>query len=367
MDNIELRYLTYDPDAIWDEMIAAYCENGGDVLYGGDEKEMLLRGVQAVIVQLLAGVDNALRMATLRYATGDYLKVLGENRGCDYMDATRAEGKVKITFMESRRTKTIPAGTAMTADGVRYFMLAEDIVQTGYAQELTARIACMEAGATGNGVAVGTAMQFTAMNPAVTSMVVTEETGGGMDAEDEEAYRERIRLNGLSSITTGAESWYEAVAKAVTSEVIDASAVRLAAGSVGVYLLLTEGAVADTVCASVKAALSAKDVRPLTDDVTVAVAAEKTYTLNVGYQLAEDADSAVTNAVVAAVDAYQAWQDGTIGQPFNPERLQAVMYQAGCIRVVFQAGCAFDGGEAVYTEISADTRVKGSIQLVVIE
>ena len=43
MDNTELHYLTYDPDEIWAEMQRAYVENGGDILYPGDEKEMLLR------------------------------------------------------------------------------------------------------------------------------------------------------------------------------------------------------------------------------------------------------------------------------------------------------------------------------------
>ena len=73
MDSTELHYVTYDPDAIWKEMMLAYITAGGDVLYPGDEKEMLLRSVQADIVQVFAGVDNALRMQTLRYAVGDYL------------------------------------------------------------------------------------------------------------------------------------------------------------------------------------------------------------------------------------------------------------------------------------------------------
>ena len=44
MDN-EIHYLAYDPEELWKEMIVAYVEAGGDILYPGDEKEMLLRGV----------------------------------------------------------------------------------------------------------------------------------------------------------------------------------------------------------------------------------------------------------------------------------------------------------------------------------
>ena len=82
MDNTEIHYLTYDPEEIFQEMNLAYIQAGGDILYPGDEKEMLLRGVQAMIVQVFAGVDAALRMDTLRYAVGDYLDIYGEKRNC---------------------------------------------------------------------------------------------------------------------------------------------------------------------------------------------------------------------------------------------------------------------------------------------
>ena len=97
MDNTELHYLTYDPDEIWDQMIENYVEAGGDILYPGDEKEMLLRSVQADIVQIFAGVDNALRMATLRYAVGPYLDVIGELRSCARIEASAATATVTIT------------------------------------------------------------------------------------------------------------------------------------------------------------------------------------------------------------------------------------------------------------------------------
>ena len=361
----EQHYLTYDPQAIWDEMILAYYEAGGDVLYGGDEKEILLRGVQAISVQQLSGVDNALRMNTLRYAVGEYLKIYGEKRNCEYIEATKATGSVTITFLESRKARTIAAGTTMTADGARFYELTEDVEQTGYAQVVTVGVRCVDAGAIGNGLTAGTAMQFTELNPAVASILVAAATAGGADAEDEEVYRERIRLSGLASVTTGPQSQYEAAAKAVSSAIIDASAMRLSAGVVGVYLLLDDGADEAAMIAAVQAALTPTDRRPLTDLVTVAIAQQKAYTLNVGYQVAADADSQTLTAIQAAAEEYAAWQDRVIGRPFNPDRLIALMYQAGATRVVFEEGSVFDGGAVAYTEIGDDTRVEGEISLAV--
>lgn len=157
MDNTEIHYLTYDPEKIFQEMNLAYIQAGGDILYPGDEKEMLLRGVQAMIVQVFAGVDAALRMDTLRYAVGDYLDIYGEKRNCVRLAASSARGRVKITFKADGITRTIAAGTALTADGERIYLLDEDVEKTGYEQEVEAGITCKETGAIGNGLAEGNA------------------------------------------------------------------------------------------------------------------------------------------------------------------------------------------------------------------
>lgn len=152
MDNTELHYLTYDPEAIWDQMIINYVEAGGDILYPGDEKEMLLRSVQADIVQVFAGVDNALRMNTLRYAVGEYLDVLGEQRSCPRIAASAATATVTITTNATGKTDVLEAGTAMTGDGEVFYLLTEDLPLTGYAQTVTVDVVADRTGSAGNGL-----------------------------------------------------------------------------------------------------------------------------------------------------------------------------------------------------------------------
>ncbi len=364
MDNTEIHYLTYDPDEIWNEMIAAYVEAGGDVLYPGDEKEMLLRGVLAITTQVFAGVDAALRMDTLRYAVGEYLDIYGEKRNCIRIPANAATGTIKITFRASGTSKTIAAGTALTADGERMYLLTEDVHQSGYAQEIEAEIICQETGGAGNGLLSGTQMQFMAPNPAVVSVFVTKSARGGQDEEDDETYRERIRTYGLINTTTGPEHQYESVAQNVTSEIIDAKALNLGAGIVGVYLILASDTGEQAILNSVTEALNAQSVRPLTDTVQVQKAKEKTYTLNVQYAQAQGSN--IASALSTAVADYQEWQDNIIGQPFNPDKLMAMLYQAGAIRVIWGPDSNFDGGAVTYTPIAEDTRCKGTITLAVI-
>ena len=364
MDNTELHYVTYDPDAIWQEMMYAYIDAGGDILYPGDEKEMLLRSVLADVVQVFAGVDNALRMMTLRYAVGDYLDVIGENRNCERIQAAAAMVTVNITTNATGVSETLEAGTAITADGQLFYLLTDDLVLSGYAQTVQADVIADRTGTVGNGLLSGTQMHMQSPHPAINSIVTTSDATGGQDKEEDDSYRDRIREYGLVSISTGPASQYESAAKAVSSVIVDAKALNLSAGSVGIYLILSDQTGAEALLQSVSDALNGKDVRPLTDSVTVYQATNINYTLNVQYT-ADNSATAAESLAAAAAD-YQDWQDNTIGLAFNPDRLIAALYQAGATRVVWGSGSNFNNGNVEYTTIAANARCKGTITLTAI-
>lgn len=362
MDNTELHYLTYDPDAIWDQMMINYVEAGGDILYPGDEKEMLLRSVQADIVQIFAGVDNALRMQTLRYAVGPYLDIIGELRGCERIAASPAKATVTITTNATGKTDTLEAGTTMTADGSVFYMLTEEFVLTGYQQTATVEVECMEDGSVGNGLLAGSEMSLAISNDGVNSIIVATDATGGNEEEEDDVYRERIREYGLAAVSTGPYQQYEAAAKEVSSDIVDAKALNAGGGNVGIYLVFASGTGKAAIMQAVLDALSPEDVRPLTDHVYVYEATDIPYTLNVQYEC--DNSSATTAAIGEAVTEYQTWQDNVIGRAFNPDRLMAMLYQAGCTRVSWIEGSEFgDGGEITYTEIAENERCKGTITL----
>lgn len=366
MDNSELHYLTYDPDEIWNEMMFQYAKCGGDILYPGDEKEMLLRSVQADIVQLLAGADNALRMQTLRYAVGTYLDIIGENRLCERIAASAATASVTITANATGEARTLPAGMTMTADGVMFYALQDDVTLSGYQETLTATIVCTQTGSGGNGLLTGATLSLTstdsAIKNAISSIVTASDASGGQEKETDDAYRDRIRTYGLAAVTTGPSQQYEAQAKAVSSVILDAKAVNGGEGEVEIYLLLSDPTGSAAIIQAVEDALSATDVRPLTDTVTVDLADDVPYTLNV--VVTTDGSSSVTAGIADAVASYQAWQDQTIGLAFNPDRLMAAIYQAGATRVVWGEGSNFDGtGDVEYTEIEDTQRCVGTITI----
>lgn len=357
----DVHFLTYDPDEMWAAGVQAYMEAGGNVLYPGDEKEMHLRGVQNVILLMFAGVDTALRMATLTDAVGSYLDMKGEDRLCPRIEASPAVAKVRISFKATGKALIIPAGAKMTADGMAFYAMVEAVEHTGLEQETDATVACVTAGVAGNGVPAGTVMRFVDGYAAVVKVTTTEASWGGQEREDDDTYRERIRQYGLASVTTGPASQYEAIARGVSTEVLDAKAVNSGAGQVKIYVILRAEEGAQSVLQQIETACAPEDARPLTDLVTAEVAQGIPYHISLSYKLPENATSGMTNAIGEKVNDYIEWQNNTLGRAFTPEMLISGLYGAGAVRVVLNEDSHFNNGACEYTEIDPGQRCAGTV------
>lgn len=356
MDNTDLHFLTFDPDEMYRTMMEIYVANGGTPVYPGDEKDMVLRGVQAILVQGFAAVDNALRMSTLRYASGEFLDLLGESRGCVRNAAAAAKAMVTMTFT---KLGTLPAGTRMTADGKTFYVTTDDTISQT-AMTYTVEVTAAEAGGDGNSLKSGTQMDIIGNYPDIKNVHCVMDAAGGTEAEDDESYRERIRQFGLTNNTTGPKMQYEAAAKAVSDKIIDAKAYRgTAACDVNIYLTIADDGDAGTLIANVRTALSDYNRRPLTDNVTVIQSQSIPYTLNVQYQVSPGSN--IADRVTDAIEEYQKRQDGIIGEAFNPDKLMAAIYSAGATRVTWGTGSNFNGGAVEYTQIDSKKHCKGTI------
>lgn len=356
-------YLNFDPEELWQGMQQTYVACGGDILYPGDPVEIGLRAALAMGVGILSSVEARIRSRTLRHATGSHLEEYGEDEGCPIIGDTAAKGRVAMTFAASGAARTIPAGLQMTADGMRFYATLHDIAVTGYAQTVGAEIACTQAGSLGNGISAGTEMQLAKNDPIVERIIVTEAISGGNDREEDDTYRERIRVSKLSSVTTGPSGAYEAQALAVSSQILDARTLNDGPCAVCTYLVFEDGADADALIADVLKAQNPDTSRPLNDNVRAVQAEGLAYTLDVGFTLPESATAATAQAISEAVSEYQAQQDRKLGMAFNPDMLVSKLYTAGAIRVVVAGSSTFNGGDAQYTAIGQSQYCLGTVNL----
>lgn len=130
--------------------------------------------------------------------------------------------------------------------------------------------------------------------------------------EDDESYRQRIRLSWYARNTAGAREAYEYYARGVGSIVLDAHAYGppdTEPGYVDVYVLSAEGdgTPSADLMAAVNDALSPEDVRPLTDFVTVKAPDIIRYSVDATLVISTGPDTdAVVTAAKEALASYAA-------------------------------------------------------------
>lgn len=361
----DMHYVSYDPDAMWEAMQTAYYEASGGILYPGDEKEILLRAVQSILISAYAAHDYAALMRTLRYAVGEYLDLIGDTRGVARIAASKAEADAEVK-LRGNGTITLPKGTVFTNNGIEFFETTKMVQCTIGGEEGTVRVTvrCTEAGERGNGYRLGSTLLPVVGSKTIVQATLSTESAGGREKEDDESYRARIRSGTMTGSTTGMAIAYRARVMAVSTDVWDAMALRGDEGTVEIYVLMAEGisqAEKDDLLLEIEDALSEQTARPLTDVVNVQEAGLIPYTMTVEctYSTAED----VSATIEAAVKEYRTWQEQTIGRAFDPFKLVSLLYNAGATRVeINPARSRFDGDKPVaHYPVSKGKAVRGTV------
>ena len=359
-----MTYIELDFDALYNEALLIYRQNGGDVLFPGDEKEMLLRTILGILQQERASLNAAIAQGTIRDAQGTYLDILGENVGVARQSETHAVSTLGITIQRGEKGVTIEKGTLFSYNGLLTFETTQAVGATA-----------------GTGQMEITVLQAVEPRAWLIASKLTETTRGGAQEEEDEAYRKRIIESNFRKNATGSRAQYKAVAMSVSSSILDASPVAdenftdgvgqdygLKPGQVLVSLMFAEKVSEQDkskILEDAWQALSADESRPLTDTIVVKEAKKKTYRLKMKFKLRDDTEGEnLLLSVNKAASAYQAWQSAAIGRAFDPYRLTSMLYNAGCSRVDIDTDASsFDGGVATYTPIDRATRIEGTVEL----
>lgn len=378
-----MEYVRVDFDSLFNEAMDIYQQNGGDILFPGDEKEILLRSVLAVLEQERASVNAAIAQGTVRAAQGEYLDDIGEHRGVRRQQQTVAQAMMRVTVRRASSGMTIWKGTQFSFNGMLVFETTKDAGTTAGegTAELDIPISCMSGGSAGNGVSAGSELTPIEPHAQILSCVLTSTSAGGLDREDDEAYRSRIISSTFQKNATGSRAQYRASAMAVSAAILDASPVAdekfedgvgtkygLLPGQVLVSVMLQKTLSAqdrERILGEAWLALNSDESRPLTDTVLVREAGVLHYSLTVRYKLksAETGENPIAS-VLSAVQAYREWQEERIGRAFDPYRLTSMLYNAGCSRVSIDMEASQVGGQAAdYMEINGATRMEGQVTL----
>ena len=159
------------------------------------------------------------------------------------------------------------------------------------------------------------------------------------ELEDDDAYRERIQLSWAQLNTAGARNAYRFHARSADADVLDADAYgpedHSRPGEVDVYVLSRtgDGTAPQTLLDKTAANLSADEVRPLTDFVSVKSAIIQRYSITAELEIPDgpDAQTVLDNAISVAT-SYAALSH-RINTVIPLSAIYAALQQPGVVRV----------------------------------
>ncbi len=196
---------------------------------------------------------------------------------------------------------------------------------------------CQTPGVIGNGLLPGQINRLIDFFPYFESCQNITTSEAGADTENDESLYQRMKASEDTYSTAGPMGGYEFFTKGVSSAIADVRAISPSAGCVTVYPLLENGGIPQAeLLQTVKEALSAEDVRPLTDKVTVSAPETVEYEIDFTYYIpAESAKGAseIESAVIEAVDRFISWQREKLGRDINPSQLVSLLMDTGIKRV----------------------------------
>jgi phage-related baseplate assembly protein len=345
-----IDFAVKDPAVIVSEVMADY-EAAFKALTGlakalapGDPVRLFLLVVCHWLSHQRTIIDFTGKMNLLKYAHDDYLDNLGALYG---QRGLRLQPQAALTTLRFTLTAplafsaTIPKGTLVQAPNAVVFQTLEAGVIPSIATYVDVPAQATVAGSLGNNFAVGQITSVINWNqPFGITVSNTTVSAGGSDAEDDEQYRYRLWLAIESFSTCGPREAYEFWALSAHPDIIQAvihSAPEIA-GEVWIYPLLKGGVLpSEEIMALVDASCNVDDRRPVTDFVTVKLATEFVYTLNVDYWILKTNSvllASIQAAVTQAANDWILWQRSAISRDLNGDELIKRMLEAGAKRVV---------------------------------
>lgn len=332
----EIELVSTDVEEIESNIITVYEGITGRSLAPGDPVRLFLQAIAAIIVQQRVLINYAAKQNLLAYAEGAYLDHIGALVRTERLPAKSAQTTLRFTISPPQpQAVIIPAGTRVTPDGQVFFATTQVTTVPAGVTQIDVVAECTTQGTIGNNWQVGQINKLVDPLPWIQKVENITASSGGVDEEDDDSYRERIRQAPESFSTAGPEEGYKYWAKSAHQSIIDISVTSPAPGQVEIRPLLENGEIpGQEILDAVAAVCNDKRIRPLTDQVVVLAPEVVSYNIDLTYYIAQsNAATNIQEAVNKAVDEYVVWQKAKLGRDINPSELIARIKAAGAKRV----------------------------------
>lgn len=335
----EIKFIEIDAESIGNQMIKDFETALGETLYPGDERRIFLMQANPIIVGLKNEINDTAKQNLLSYARGENLDALGGP--VERLPAQKAKVTLQWTLSAAQPGPiTIPAGRRGSPDGVMYFANSVDLIIPAGQLSGTVIAEATLAGIAYNDFTPGQINKIVDPMPYVASVTNIDTSKGGSDVEDDVSYRERIWLSSDSYSTAGPEGAYIFWAKSADANIADVKPISPSPCVVDIVVLMKDGELpSQAVLDAVVAAVTPKNRRPMSDNVSAVAPTEDTYNIDLTYYISNErkTEEAAIRSLIedagGAVDQYKAWQHAELGRDVNPDELRRYMLMAGAFRI----------------------------------
>lgn len=335
----EILFADTDSASVENAVLTAYETIARTTLYPGDPVRLFLESLAYTLALQNNVINLAGRQNLLACAQGEHLDRLGLLVGTNRLGANRAVARQRFSLSEELAFDvTIPAGTRVTtADGAAVFATAAVASIRAGQHTVEVGVTAVNPGAQANGLVPGQINRLIDPLPYVAATANVTASLLGADVETDERYRARIQLAPEAYTCAGSEGSYRHHALTAHQDIAEVAVWCPTPGTVDVRPVLSGGELpAETVLEAVRRALSAEDVRPLTDTVTVQAPELVPYELRLTWYLSGEQETLLSTTrarVEAAVEQYRLWQRTKPGRDILPLRLVSLLEQAGVRRI----------------------------------
>jgi len=328
----EISFLQTDAKEIYNDVIIGLMDFVNEPLYPGDERRIFGEALAYVLTAVYNDLNDAAKQKMLRYARGNILDALGERVNTMRALPAAASDTFRFSVSEPNHNNIIiPVGTRITPDGSVYFATKKVAVLQSGDLYVDVEAECMTAGSDYNNLVAGSIGTLVDLIPYISDVTNLNGTSGGDNGEPyttegDNHYRERIRLAPAAFSVAGPESAYSYFALSAAPEISDVYIENPEGNYINIYALMANGEIpSEEVLQKIEAKLSADDVRPMCDVVSVFAPSQVEYDIEIKYYCTIDHESdAVTLVETAggAIEQYNAWQVKALGRDINPDQLR---------------------------------------------
>ena len=343
----DIQFLETDTEIIESNMIALYeymmkeqFHRENYKVYPASPERLFIAWCAAIVVQQRILIDETAKKNVPRYASGEYLDSLAELfKDIERLPATPAVATFRCYISEEQEQSVIiPRGTRIAFSSEIVFETMEELEITAGNTYGDVTGQCQTPGIVGNQIAAGQIKEIVDVYDYYLKIENITKTGGGAEKEEDQESYERMRESMESFSTAGPVNGYIYHAKSVSAAVADVVATSPVPGEVDVRILLQNSEMpTKAVLEEIEEALTASDVRPLTDLVTVSEPEEDPFEVDVTFYIernSQSSTSVIERDARSAVEDYINWQTCKIGRDINPSYLVQKMMDAGIKRVV---------------------------------